>query len=177
MSRKLLCVKKNQAQLGYYSLVCAAICFGPRSKSILWSKTVSRDFSWGRSLFLFIAQAHRKRFSATKDFAVLLKQQREKGWDGKMKATGTGKWLAYGFVMASLVSHGSSESEYQNIHLSTGSFWTFSGYEIVFLGQGIVSYSASAVRNQERHHIRMMATAPLCRRDLPFVAGAMYHLG
>lgn len=84
------CEKEQGRELSYYSLVYAALCFRPRSKSVSWSKTASGDFSWGRSPFLFIAQAHRKRCSATKDFAVLLKQQRERGWNGKMKATGTG---------------------------------------------------------------------------------------
>lgn len=92
-------MKKNKAELGYYSLACAAVCFGPRSKSVSWAKTASRDFCWDRSPFVLIAQAHRKRCSATKDFVVLLKQHRKKGQNGKMKATR----LVNGFDMGSLV--------------------------------------------------------------------------
>lgn len=74
--------EKEQGRARYYSLVYPGICFGPRSKSISWSKTPSRDFSWDMSPFLFVAQTHRKKCSATKDFVVLQKQQRERGWDG-----------------------------------------------------------------------------------------------
>lgn len=83
-------MKQKKAELDYYSLVYTAICFRPRSKSISWSKTAFRDFGWDRSPFLFIAQAHGKRCSATKDLVVFLKQQRKRGWGGKTKATGTG---------------------------------------------------------------------------------------
>lgn len=76
----------------------SAIYFGPRSKNISWFKTVSSDFSWDRSLFLFIAHVHKKRCSATKDFAVLLKKTDRIGdgmrlygigWDWKDEGNGT----------------------------------------------------------------------------------------
>lgn len=153
MSRKLLCVKKNKAELRYYSPVYAAICFGPRSKSILWSKTASRDFSWDRSPFPFFAQAKKEEiFCHPRLFSLATTTDFRKGM-GRWRQLGLEHCLYVAVMWHLLWSHG-SEREYQNIHLLTSSFCPGQtrNLKYSFWNQGIISYNASTIRNQERQY-------------------------
>lgn len=165
MSRKQLRVKKNKAELRYYSPVYAAICFGPRSKSILCSKTASRDFIWDRSPFLFVAQTHRKRYSATQDFSVLLHlQTSERGWkdEGNWDWNTACKWLWHDLSCEVMAAVKENTRIFTSQLVPSGQT---KNLKYSFWSEGIMSYNASTIRNQERHNVRMMGLAPLCRRE------------